>query len=163
MKRKSGATYRREAKLRKSETEKMSKSFKNYFTNTCTTHQDSPAQVASVDCDCTHQDSPAQVASFDGAPTRQDSTAQSKGDSTSVSSGASCLPMSPYKPFQPNTYPFPRRLFGKKERSFNSDWFSAYKWLHYDTVNDCAFCHVCMHQHKLQNITNVHNKEDAFI
>ena len=57
----------------------------------------------------------------------------------------------PEKFHPPSTYKFPKRKFGNTvitERSFQSHWCDTYKWLHYDKVNDAAFCHLCMSAEK---------------
>jgi len=54
------------------------------------------------------------------------------------------------EPFQPKEYTFPVRIFGKDKagkelkRSFQTSWFSKYKWLHYEAKEDAAFCFVCI-------------------
>ena len=60
---------------------------------------------------------------------------------------------------------FPKRKFGKKgeERSFRTEWCAQYPWLHYDTKDDAAFCHLCMtaaHQRKFISSTK---RDPAFI
>ena len=48
------------------------------------------------------------------------------------------------KPNQPSpTFFFPQTTFGKQQRSFQSQWFSEYKWLDYDKVRDCVTYLVC--------------------
>ena len=52
----------------------------------------------------------------------------------------------PDKPFQPCHYRFPSRSFGKAapvKRTFQSSWFHRFKWIHYDTSLDAAFCFSC--------------------
>ena len=47
--------------------------------------------------------------------------------------------------FRPGpTCSFPKRKFGKDERSFRADWCDKYEWLHYDAEKDAAFCYLCM-------------------
>ena len=40
------------------------------------------------------------------------------------------------------TYRFPKRKFGKTERSFRAEWCEDYPWLHYDVKLDTAFCYL---------------------
>ena len=42
----------------------------------------------------------------------------------------------------PTCFFFPKRKFGKDERSFRADWCDKHKWLHYDAEKDAAFCYV---------------------
>ena len=50
------------------------------------------------------------------------------------------------EPNQPKNFNFPSRTFGnqKLKRSFQPNWFESYKWLHYDTASDSAFCFTCI-------------------
>ena len=37
------------------------------------------------------------------------------------------------KPFHPpETFPFPKRKFGSRDRSFNARWPKDFDWIHYD-------------------------------
>ena len=50
------------------------------------------------------------------------------------------------RPNQPKQFRFPDRKFGSSKvasRKFMKDWFDKFPWLHYDKLNDCAFCHTC--------------------
>lgn len=52
----------------------------------------------------------------------------------------------PMTPSQPTDIVFRRRPFGKTKivyRSFQSEWFCRWKWLHYDSSSDLAYCFVC--------------------
>ena len=52
----------------------------------------------------------------------------------------------PEHPFQPVSFKFPLRSFGKTtvvRRSFQSSWFHRWKWIHYDATVDAAFCFSC--------------------
>ena len=55
----------------------------------------------------------------------------------------SCL----VKPHQPRNFNYPSRTFGKTKvvrRAFRNDWYSKWKWLHYDKALDAVFCfHWC--------------------
>ena len=47
---------------------------------------------------------------------------------------------------QPMHFKFPQWQFEKKKivkRSFQSQCFNKWQWLHYDETQDLAFCHVC--------------------
>lgn len=60
-----------------------------------------------------------------------------------LSPNASSVDM-PEKPCQPHEgYAFPMRSVGGSDRLFQSFWFTTWDWIHYDCVNDLAFCHVC--------------------
>ena len=53
----------------------------------------------------------------------------------------------PLHPSQPTEVVFPRRLVGKTKvvyRSFQSAWFSQWKWLHYDAASDLAYSFICV-------------------
>ena len=64
---------------------------------------------------------------------------------TSCSSSDTGIQDLPDHPFQPVTFKFPLRSFGKTavvRRSFQSSWFHRWKWIHYDAT-DAAFCFSC--------------------
>ena len=45
------------------------------------------------------------------------------------------------KPYQRDqTYRFPKRIFEKKLRTFQSAWFTLYSWLHYQAESDTVIC-----------------------
>jgi len=72
----------------------------------------------------------------------------------------------PEKFHPPSTYKFPKRKFGSTvitERSFQSHWCVACKWLHYDKATDAAFCHVCMRAQREKKFLSSHRREPAFI
>ena len=72
----------------------------------------------------------------------------------------------PEKFHPPSTYKFPKHKFGNTvitERSFQSRWCDTYKWLHYDKVNDAAFCHLCMSAEKERKFLSSHRREPTFI
>ena len=72
----------------------------------------------------------------------------------------------PEKFHPPSTYKFPKCKFGNTvitERSFQSRWCDTYKWLHYDKVNDAAFCHLCMSAEKERKFLSSHRREPTFI
>lgn len=50
-------------------------------------------------------------------------------------------------PYQPVRHSFPKRAFGKtnvSHRAFQGSWFAKWKWLHYVSSTDTAFCHTCI-------------------
>ena len=62
------------------------------------------------------------------------------------------------KPHQPLSFSFPKRDYGKSivvKRSFQSQWFSKWQWLHYDQSRDMAFCHTCIMAVKSKKITSL--------
>ena len=52
----------------------------------------------------------------------------------------------PAKFHPPKSFKFPLCSFGSKGEkwSFRAEWCSQYNWLHYDSVADGVFCHVCL-------------------
>ena len=49
-------------------------------------------------------------------------------------------------PHQTRSGSFPSNAFGKTKvvnYSFQNKWFDKYKWLHYDEVQDAAYCYPC--------------------
>lgn len=46
-------------------------------------------------------------------------------------------------PVQPTCSAFPVTYFSGKGRSFNSAWFTQYKWLEYSVKCDAGFCYPC--------------------
>lgn len=73
---------------------------------------------------------------------------------------ASSLPTVGEKPNQPKRFSFPKREYGKKtivKCAFQQQWFQHWPWIHYDEVNDVAFCHTCVaavRSKKLKNVSN---------
>lgn len=47
------------------------------------------------------------------------------------------------KPCQPSLALYPKRSIGGTNRSFNKNWFAAYKWLEYNQDMDACFCFPC--------------------
>ena len=87
---------------------------------------------------------------------------------TTTIPGPSSLAISnvPERPNQPMYFKFPQRQFGKKKivkRSFQSQWFKKWQWLHYDEAQDLVFCHVCATARKTGKMTNTGNADMAFI
>ena len=46
-------------------------------------------------------------------------------------------------PVQPRNIEFPSTSFSGKSRSFNSNWYSDYRWLEYSVSRDAAYCFPC--------------------
>ena len=70
------------------------------------------------------------------------------------------------KPHQPLTFSFPKREYGRSiivKRSFQSQWFSKWQWLHYDQSRDMAFCHTCIIAVKSKKITSLGTGDLAFV
>ena len=66
---------------------------------------------------------------------------------------------SQYRP--QDSFQFPKRLIGNRERRCQHQWFKEFKWLHYNVKNNCVFCYYCVsHDSKL---TAEHNKDPAYI
>ena len=66
---------------------------------------------------------------------------------------------------QPNIS-FPKREFGKTnivKRSFQWQWFSKWKWLHYDIERDLAFCHTCVEAVKTGKVKSLGTGDLAFV
>ena len=50
------------------------------------------------------------------------------------------------KPHQLRNFNYPSRTFGKTKlvrRAFRNDWYTKWKWLHYDETLDAVFCFHC--------------------
>ena len=62
---------------------------------------------------------------------------------------------------QPKLTSFPKRSYGKTQRSFISAWYGKYKWLHYQEHNDYVLCYYCTTA-KNQGLLKGSNKDDAF-
>ena len=62
---------------------------------------------------------------------------------------------------------FPSRSFGKDKsgkeikRSFQLSWYEKYKWIHYDSLHDAAFCFTCMKAVN-ENLVTSTKAEDNF-
>ncbi len=65
---------------------------------------------------------------------------------------------------KPNVmYRFPKRKFGKTERSFRAEWCEDYSWLHYDVKLDAAFCYLCMKASSEGKFLTSTKREKTFI
>ena len=60
---------------------------------------------------------------------------------------------------QPRNYLYPKRKFGKDERSFLPSWYEKWNWLHYDKVEDSVYCIICtnVYHHNMINKVKVEN------
>lgn len=67
------------------------------------------------------------------------------------------------KPNQPKNFIFPKKPYGKQNRSFQKVWFEEYPWLHYSEEKDVAYCYICINQNIRGNLTSAKNLEKAFI
>ena len=57
---------------------------------------------------------------------------------------------------------FPKAVFGKKERSFNADWYSKFPWFNYNIKSESLYCYICMIAHtKVQKAVSG-NSDPAF-
>ena len=48
------------------------------------------------------------------------------------------------EPYQPRNITFPKTQYKEYKRSFQSSWFDRFPWLHYNVVNDAAYCFTCV-------------------
>ncbi|XP_074609646.1 zinc finger MYM-type protein 1-like [Acropora palmata] len=67
------------------------------------------------------------------------------------------------EPFQPTNFNFPKKTFGKQNRSFQSKWFNDFPWLHYNEQSDSVLCFICAQQNQKLNLRAARNKEWVFI
>ena len=70
------------------------------------------------------------------------------------------------EPNQPRRHQFPKRSFGKKNviyRSFQPAWFDRWKWLHYDSSRDLAFCFTCITAIKTGKMKLSGNMKDSLL
>ena len=69
------------------------------------------------------------------------------------------------KPNQPKDFSYPKRNFsknGKDERSFLPSWYEAWKWLHYNEVDDTVYCIICLNAKRFHMLSDV-KVEEAFV
>lgn len=67
------------------------------------------------------------------------------------------------KPYQPrNNITFPKTQYKLFKRAFQSSWFDRFPWLHYDVVNDSAFCFTCI-KAASQNLITSSKIEQTFV
>ena len=65
------------------------------------------------------------------------------GSSLTVLADEVPVPKLPSKPHQPKIK-YPKKGFGKQQRSFSSSWYEKHPWLHYVPENDSVLCYYCM-------------------
>ena len=67
------------------------------------------------------------------------------------------------KPYQPrNNITFPKTQYKLFKQAFQSSWFDRFPWLHYDVVNDSAFCFTCI-KAASQNLITSSKIEQTFV
>ena len=67
------------------------------------------------------------------------------------------------EPNQPTGFSFSKRKLGEAPPvfcSFQAAWFKKWSWIHYDHVNDKAFCFTCVKVSKLGNLKVRASKAD---
>ena len=82
-----------------------------------------------------------------------------------MSDCTSDLNVPPVKLYSPKNFKLPKRSLGaqgKDHQSFHAEWCETYPWLLYDTLQDSAFCHVCVTA-EFKNIFQAAQKDPAFI
>ena len=70
------------------------------------------------------------------------------------------------KPHQPLSFEFPKRSFGQKtvvQRTFQPQWFSRWKWLHYVEDSDAAFCFTCVKAYSENKLFSVSSLQSTYI
>ena len=67
------------------------------------------------------------------------------------------------RPWQPRNFNFPKKAFGKQNRSFQPNWFSDYPWLHYSEESDSVTCFICSKQNAAGTLISASKKEMTFI
>ena len=67
-------------------------------------------------------------------------------------------------PNQPRSCQFPRSGPKGHERSFQSVWFDRFLWLHYNEIDDSAFCFLCVKAAESNSLsTQALSQGDAFL
>ena len=67
------------------------------------------------------------------------------------------------KPNQPTDFSFPIRIQSGKGRYFQSSWFKAFDWFHYDEEKDAAFCFTCLKSAETKSLSKKSlSQSDAF-
>ena len=90
------------------------------------------------------------------------SCSKSSNDNTSLQAGVALTRID--KPYQPEqNYCYPKRLFDKRQRAFQSTWFLSYNWLHYRPNDYTVICYICANQELHGNLNLVPNRDFAFI
>ena len=63
-------------------------------------------------------------------------------------------------------FKFPKRAFGRKEitlRSFQSEWFQKWSWIHYDEARDIVFCSICVKATRSKQLKAAKTCDASFI
>ena len=61
---------------------------------------------------------------------------------------------------QPRNYAYPKRKFGKEEKSILPSWYEKQNWLHYDEAEDSVYCIICTNAYHHNMISKI--KVDNF-
>ncbi len=68
------------------------------------------------------------------------------------------------EPFHPaRNFAFPKKTFGARERSCQSQWFVDYPFLHYDVERDVILCHTCLTAVQQKKILQSKRPDPAFV
>ena len=63
---------------------------------------------------------------------------------------------------QPRNYSYPKRKFGKEERSFLPSWYEKWNRLHYDEAEDSIYCIICTNAYH-HNMINDIKSDNSFV
>ena len=66
------------------------------------------------------------------------------------------------EPYQPRNITFPKTQYKEYKRSFQSSWFDRFPWLHYNVVNDAAYCFTCVRAAS-ENLITLSKIEQTFV
>ena len=92
-------------------------------------------------------------------PDKEKNEEENQGSASNIVSASSSSDVDHFRP--DDSYVFPKKTVGKKQRSCQSSWFKKFSWLHYDQVKDAVFCILCKKHY--DKLTAEHNKEDAYV
>ena len=68
------------------------------------------------------------------------------------------------KPFHPGQgFVFPKKKFGAREQSCQSQWFIDFPFLHYDVERDAIFCLTCMTAVQQRKVLRSKRSDPAFV
>ena len=73
------------------------------------------------------------------------------------------FPDIPSAPHQPRSITLPKQSFGKKTIVFQASWFTMWKWIHYNEMNNKAFCFYCVKRFKEKQVDSSLSKNQALI
>ena len=99
------------------------------------------------------------------------SVLSSPSPSVEVGSQPECLkslspssgPFNVTSAFQPKNFDFPKKGYGKQNRSFQQKLFERFPWLRYNEENDSVLCFICAKQKAKKNLISATKKEEAFL